>query len=111
MTAEDTLLHTQFLHLLQDHRSGANVGPEHDSVDSRIFDHLKLVAEIGISRHELLLDHNGMTQPPRSITEFENSEAAVAIVHAQDRNPLQAEFGVDVARQRVALQRGHPEYR
>src|SRR5208337_2319909 len=35
---------------------------------------------------------------------LDDSEAAVAIIYAQNRDPLQAEFGVNVARQRVTLQ-------
>ena len=104
MAAEYALLHAEFLHLLQDHGGGADVGPQHDGIDARIFDDLKLAAEVGIAGHELLLDHHGMAESARCVAEFQNSEAAIAVVHAQNRDSLQSEFGVDVARQRVALQ-------
>ena len=45
VAAEHALLHPQFLHLLQDHGGGSDVGPEHDGVHAGIFDDLQLVVE------------------------------------------------------------------
>ena len=58
MAAEHPLLHSEFLHLLQDLGGGFDIGPQHDRIDAGIFDDLELMAEIGIAGHELLLDHD-----------------------------------------------------
>ena len=49
---------------------GRNVGPQYDSIDPRILDHLKLAAEVGIAGHEFLFNHDGMTKPAGSVAEF-----------------------------------------
>ena len=103
VAAKNALLHSQFAHLPQDHCGGANIGPEHDRVHARIFDHLKLAPEVGVAGHEFLLDHHWVAEPARCVAELDNSKTAVAIVHPQNRDPLQAELSVNVARQRVAL--------
>ena len=46
----------------------------------------------------------GMTKPARSVAEFRNSEAAVAVIHTKECHTLKPKFGVDVARERVALE-------
>src|SRR5579872_1239836 len=104
MAAENALLHTEFLHLLKDRRGGADVRPQDDGIHARVLNDLQLTTKISIARHKLLLDHNGVPEAARCIFEFENSEATVAIVHSQQRNSFQTEFGVDVSRERITLQ-------
>src|SRR5208282_126125 len=82
VTAEHALLHSQFLHLPQDHRCRADIGPEQDRVNTRLFDYLKLAAEVGIAGLKLLFDHDRMSKPPCSIAKLDDSEAAEAIIYA-----------------------------
>ena len=59
--------------------------------------------EVRVAGQELLLDHDGVTKPARDIAELAHAKAAVTVVDPQHRHALEAEFGIDVARQRQAL--------
>ena len=63
----------------------------------------KLATKIGIAGQEFLFDHDGMAETPRCIAKFRNSEASVAVVHAQKGDALESELGVDVPRERISL--------
>src|SRR6266581_1349588 len=104
MAAEHALLHAQLLHLLQNFGGGTDVGPKYDGVDTGIFDDLKLPAEVHVARHELLLDHYRMAETAGRIAELDNSEAPVAVVHAQQGDALESKLCVNVTREGVALQ-------
>jgi hypothetical protein len=69
--------------LPKDLGGGGYVGPEDDGIDAGIFDDLKLTAEICIARKKLLLDHYRMAQAARRVTELNDTETAIAVVHAQ----------------------------
>src|SRR6202158_3625945 len=88
MAAEDAVLHAEFLHLLQDHGGRSDVRPQQDRIDAGIFDDLKLATEVGVAPHKLLLDNHRMAKTAGGIAELDDPEAAVAVVHAQDCDPL-----------------------
>ena len=68
---------------------------------TRVLDHLKLMGEVGIAPHELLFAYNWTAKAARRIFGFANSKTTVAVVAAQNRDPLPPEFCVDVACQCV----------
>ena len=103
MAAENALLHPEFLHLLQNCGSWTNIRPQNDRIHAGVLNDLQLMAEISVARHKLLLNHNWMPQAAGRVFEFQNSEAAIAVIHPKKRDSLQTEFRVDVARERVAL--------
>src|SRR5581483_1354115 len=105
VTAENALLHPQSLHFPQDLGGLGNVSPENDGINARILDHLQLAAKVGVRPQELLFDYNRMAAAAGSIAELDHAKTAVAVIHPQQSNPFHAEFGVNVARQGIAL---HP---
>src|SRR5579871_1638102 len=61
------------------------------------------MAIVTIAGHEFLLDDDRMAKTPRGVPKLDHAEAAVTIVNAENRDALEAELGVDVAGERVAL--------
>src|SRR6516165_2298669 len=81
--SEDSLLHSQRLHLLQNVPCRNLVGPQYDRISPRRQDDPQFAHEICIPRQELLLDYNRMPEPPRGIAEFQYAEPSIAAVHTQ----------------------------
>ena len=103
--SEHALLHPHRPHLLQNPRRLRLIRPQHNAIHPRPLDDPQLPRKIRVARHVLLLDRHRMSKPHRCIAKFGNAHPAIAIVHPQQRHALEAEFGVDVTRQRESL---HP---
>ena len=111
MAAEHALFHSEFPHLLQDHCRRADIRPQHNSIDTRVFNHLELVPEVSIPGIELLFDHHRMPKATGGVAEFEHSKTPVAVVNPQDGGALQPQFCVDMSRERISLRRDRLEDR
>ena len=105
ISAEDALLHAEGFHLLENVRGRNLVGPQHDGIGTRTLDDFELARVIRIAGHELLFNDDGMAEAPGCITEFDDAEASVAAIHAEDSHALEAELGEDAACQGQTL---HP---
>ena len=103
MAAEDALLHAQFLHLFQDQCGFRLVGPQHDAVHARVADDFQLMSEVGIGGMNFCSITTGWPSLREASLKLSATKTTVAIVHAQQRNSLQTQIGVDVPRQRVGL--------
>src|SRR3954465_1948467 len=90
MTPEYSLLHSQFLHFLEDHGSLGNISPKDDRIHTGIFDHLQLTSKVCIAAQEFLFDDDRMPEATRGITKFDHSKSTVAIVDSQQSNSFQA---------------------
>ena len=87
----------------------ACIGPQHDCIHARIVDDSQLAREIGVARHELLLDDDGMAEAARGVAELDDAEPAVAIVDAQDGDALQARVPCRCGAQACSTARDRPE--
>src|SRR5436305_1555007 len=61
------------------------------------------MTKVGIPFQELLLDDDRMSEAAGSVAKLDDAKAAITIVDAQQCNPLQAEFAVDMPREAIAL--------
>src|SRR5664279_6279781 len=103
MAAEDALLHSGIVHLLEDAGGLLLIRPDDDSVGARFLDDLELMAEVRVSGHVLLLNDNGVAKAPRGIAQLHDAEAPIAVVDAKNADSLEANFSVDVAGEGEAL--------
>src|SRR5579885_3045571 len=103
MAAKDSLLHAEFLHLLQNQRCLGYIGPENDGFDAGVLNHRELLSEVLITRLIFLFDDDGMSEAARSIAEFDDAEASVAVVDSQKSDALETELCVDMAGEGVSL--------
>ena len=79
------------------------VAPDHDGFGVGVGDDSQRALEIGGPGKVFLFDGYGMSQAAGGVPEFDDAEAAVAVVDAQQRDAGQAQIGVDAPGQRVTL--------
>ena len=101
--AEDALLHAQVAHLLQDVRRLGLVRPQHDPVHARVSDDPQCARKVRVAGHELLLDHDRVTQSDGCVPELRRGHSPISVVQSQQCDTLQTKIGIDMARQRISL--------
>src|SRR6185437_1068646 len=91
---EDALLHPHGAHLLENACGLGLIGPENNGVDARLANDPQLALKFSVAGQELLLDHDGMSEPYRRTAEFFRRHSAIAVVDAQKSDALEADLGV-----------------